>query len=334
LQKSHIFNCPTIEKLETYVEEMTGTDKNHPQTALKSVSSEDYALHMVSGICFRRLSFADVYFTDEKKMLVTLIYGYILQNSNRGQNTYVDRRLALKEKKPNPTESGKVRTVAEMYRQMTPLSLGETVELDHVASNPYIVAKNINPNVPKELIDLFLERVNSTEVFYSKGHMNVLKWVSAKAISVDSHAYLSSQNLLKLLAVSSAVLWYTGHKYMSILMSSKPLDISDGYLPLAEEDSKKALSEEKYQKLCEVFPFTVPNLNKNKKPVRNDNYAYSSIEELISQFGQYVWLPSVPVPMYVEVFSRKGKTVPIVNDIREKMADLAIDVGTRKLKQI
>lgn len=334
LQKSHLFDCYAIQKLETYIDEMTGADKYSPQTALKSVSSEDYVMHMVAGICFRRLSFADVYFADEKKMLVTLIYGYMLQNSNRGQNTYVDRRTVLKEKKPSPTESGKVRTVAEMYRQMTPLSLGETVELDYVASNPYIVARNINPNIPKELIDLFLMNVKSTEVFHSKAHMNVLKWVSARAISVDSHAYLSAENLLRLIAVSSAALWYTGHKYMSVLLSSKPLDVSDGYLPLAEEDSKKAMTEEKYQRLCEVFPFHTPNQNKNKKPVRNDNYAYSSIEESISQFGQYVWLPTVPMPMYVEVFSRKGRTVPIVNDIREKMADLAIDVGTRRLKHI
>lgn len=337
LKDSYIFSCEAMAKLEKYTEAMAGNDKNHPQIAMKSISSEDYVFHLVAGICFRRLALADVQFQEEKKMLVTLVYAYIVQKSMRGHDQYVDRNNLIKEKKPTAGE-GKSRSVGEIYKAMTDLSLGEVVELNYVAKDPYDIARKICINVSDDLVSLFLECVTANlTCVQSSAHENMLRWVSARAISSNSHVYLSNENVIKLIAACSAVLWHAGHKYLALVLSAGHLNASDArYIPLADEDSKKAMTDDRYQRICDIYPFSSP-IGKNKKsikPVRSDNWTYKSIEEQIATLTGYVWRPTVPVEMYREVFGRSGRTIPIVNDIRDKFADLVIDVGSRRLQVI
>lgn len=334
LKNSCLFECDAINKLHVYTEAMTGNDKNHPQNAFKSISSEDYVAHLVAGVCFRKLGLADIQFEEEKKMLVTLVYGYILQKSFRGDQ-YEDRDNKLTEKKPT-SKNDETRPFTETYKAMTLLSLGEIVELNHIVKDPYEVAQKICYKIKPELVDLFLHNIHDNIPYIqSSAHANLLKWVASSSVSPNSHDYLSNENILKLLAICSAVLWHAGHRYMSIMLSSAVHDSGDGrYIPLADEDSKKGMSDNNYETLIKLYPFCTP-IAKNKKqlkPTRLDNWTYKSIEEQITVLSGYVWRPTVSQDMYRSVFGKYSRTIPIVNDIRDKFAELVIDIGSRKLQ--
>lgn len=326
LEKTPIPKSQAISKLLKYI--TANFKKDEANIPVNFLTEEDFPYWVLTLTCVRRLCVGEFQSKNPKANLVTLISNFVDTKTNY---TDGDFSKQIKDKKATGVgeDENKLSTM-ECFRINTEISVGESEELKFSVENIYMVAERVCIGLPHNLLDRCLETSNvlKSHVIYNP-QKSFMSWVLKDAISAEGLNFLEKDSLIRCLALTQAVLWFKGFEYLSLLSTAvSPLETSHR---VSHMPTKTRMPENIQKKIREVFPHVRISSNK-KSPFREECLITNDIEILSTELSNRSWRGTAEKEMIQKVFGVESNTkIAIVPDIRIKLAELIIAVGTNQL---
>lgn len=334
LTRSSIMKSPAMEKLKLYVENIVNADKYDPNKILEGINSEDYSEWLLAMICVRRLCVGDIRGTDPKVNLCTIIYKFIIQKIRNNDNNFENVvKPKIFDDGGKDTEN-KISTL-ERYKIKSTLSLGDVVSLEYSINDIENVARrlcyNVDPNILARSLQTSEELLN---VNLLDPQITLLRWVFKPVISPKGLMYLPKRHIVKALGALEAVLWARGHHYLALLSTSY-CRVYENEMIVSPVDSIRRISDESIERITELYPYQRAT---NSKTVTRDgrtvnkevNLAIRSIDILTENLNMFSWKATASEELIRQVFNSNNRSIPVVPNIKQLLADLVIEIGSRE----
>lgn len=301
LNHSKIVNSDAILKLESYIQNQLPADNTVDGAILGGIGSLNYPGFIMSRVLVRRLCIGDITGINPQSTLLTFIYKFI-RNPNSGQTSGKKSGLSrgigdnirekFRERSLDGEDGENKLSKFESYKIQEDMSRGDIVTLRYYVSNPYVVAKKIEPNLDLTLLEESLKSVQVLQAeFISPAQITLLQWVLKPAISPKGLGVIPKPDLLKAIAVVQAVLWFRGHKELAALCSAYVYKTQEHQIMTVE--SRARITKELQEELRFLFPFhrRYNGRSKSSKPV---NPAIVSIDLVSDGLTEREWVLTIP----------------------------------------
>lgn len=329
INKSALLNSTPMVKLKTYIKHLT-VDKHTPDNVLKGICSEDFVYWLLSLLCIKRLTIADIRGSASTANIMQYIYKFIVQKIQNRDNNFEN---SYKEKKYDDHGAGnqenKISTV-EKYKIKTSISPGEIVELEYTLQDPYKVAHKLTSRINDEQLMMSLQTCQVLNEHPTvEPQLLLLSWVFKPVISPRGLMYIRKESIVNSLGVLESVLWARGHEYLSILSTCHPV-IHEKEMVISPVDSKMRLPKELSDEIERLYPFTRPAMsNKRKAVAKSSNIVLDAIDQLVDQLTMYSWKSTASIDKINKVFGNSNRQFIIRPDIKQYIGHLVIEVGSR-----
>ena len=329
VSKTKLYNSEIVDKLREYIVVCVANNHlNNPSLILGGVSSEDFLDWITALVLIRRLAVGDVRGIDPKINLITSVYSYITQRvspDNPASSEYREKSMTV----TSESDMDAKLSVLERYKIKHDISLGEIVELEHSVSDIMHVAKRLEPNIPEQLV---INALNTSKVLLTKQlldpQINILKWLLSGIISPRGLLHLQKEVIVNLLAVAQAVLYYRGHTFLAMAITTH-VDMTNEVMLLGV-DSRARIPKEILAELDKYFPFVRKSSNRSKNKV--PNLAHQAIDKLVEDLSMFNWVMTADKNLVLELSGGKqhSNRLIIPHDIKIKVANFVLDVVKRK----
>ena len=191
------------------------------------------------------------------------------------------------------------------------------------------VAKRLEPNIPEQLV---INALNTSKVLLTKQlldpQINILKWLLSGIISPRGLLHLQKEVIVNLLAVAQAVLYYRGHTFLAMAVTTH-VDMTNEVMLLGV-DSRARIPKEILAELDKYFPFVRKSSNRSKNKV--PNLAHQAIDKLVEDLSMFNWVMTADKNLVLELSGGKqhSNRLIIPHDIKIKVANFVLDVVKRK----
>lgn len=328
LENTEIPNSVPVVKLLQYIQ--ANIRKENASIPVSFISEDDYPYWVMTLTCVRRLCVGELQSKNPKANLVTLISNFIDTKTNYNDGDFT-QTVQTKTTGDYGDSENKISTM-ECFRVNTEISVAESEELQFSVENIYRVADMVCASLPRELLDHCLATSNILlEHSIFPPQRTLMAWVLKDALPAEGVDYLDKQTQVRCLGLTQAILWFKGFEYLSLLVTAvTPLDTVHR---IAHMTTKTRVPEELQKRLRLVYPH-VRTVQHRKTPSREECFVTNDIELLTTDLANYSWRGTASLDMIQKVFGPESLTrVLIVPDIRIKLTELAIAVGSNLLSQ-
>lgn len=327
LNNSYIVQSPAMAKLKLYIERIIEKNPSPPDNVLNGITTADLPRWMLSLVVIKRLCLADVRGVNQDEHLCRLIYRLLAQRTDNTSGNFQDK-VRLKEPREG-TDGGMDKTSAlERFKTPAPYSIGNIVELEVWLKDLMGAAEKLAMGIDPELVR---RSVESAQALHSAScldmQVTLMRWVFKHIVSPRGMMCLSPDHIINAIGVSQAVLWYRGHKYLSILQSACPITSDEG-MTVSPVSSRERISQDRQEVIAKLYPYDRPN-GKKQSTVKTINSCVQGIDILVEQMSMYSWRPTADEQLVTEALGSNVRRITIRSDIRNVIADLAIELGQR-----
>lgn len=329
LERTDIPTLPPVEKLVRYIHAKLKKDQNN--SIADWISEDDYPYFFMSCVCVRKLCVGDISHKDPKANLVTLIHNFITAQSGYPEGDFANAVLS-KKTDDSGNDDNKI-SVMEAFRVSMDISIEESQELPFSVENVRDVVEKVCIDLPE---DLLLECLQSSQVLLEIPTMVpqkfLLRAIMKNAISPAGIDYLPPEIMVNCLAITQAVLWHRGFKYLSLLSTAVcPAEVDFGHRATVGP-TKERVSPQLQAELRKVFPH-VRIIQHRKTESKEDCKVTNDIEMVVNELYNSSWHATASMRMFKEVFGENVYTtnIKLRPDIRTLLTEFIIAVGTNKI---
>jgi len=331
LKKTPHFTCEAVDKLHKYISANAGKIEEQNVFSLGSMSTEDYISYLLSMLCVTKLCNNPLMYKLPEDHLLKICYPFI------------KRIVAPRTTPPNdvirdkPTGGGDGSdqgkgSVAEGYLISTVLSVGALAQIQYSVGDHAALVRKLAPGLDMEFVNdcvYHAKQLLGNRIL--DGQNMLMSYVLAPVIRPEGLIHLPYATRVEMLGIAQAVLFYRGHKYLSVLLASRPITAGNSFV-VAESTSRIGLRAENVQKLIELYPIKTDNWRKGKDDKQRYRI-FQTVDLFVDYIGSYNWT-TVSSPEICEECLGKGiRTVPVVGDIRNLFAEFIIEIGSRNWRR-
>jgi len=326
LEHTEYFQCPAIKKFELYIERVTSSTAEANIFHLKSVSSEDYVQYLLAQTFVKKLCMAKLSTTDVRCHMVSFCYHFLLQKT-QPRATSPEKTVRSKKSTGNSNDDQKP-SIAENYHITTELSAGQLAELEFCVSDINALADKLAPSMCKTFLnDCVMHAYELLSFSTNETQIRLMQWVLKPVIPPKGVMYVPEPTRIKMLGLTQAILFHRGHKYLSLLTTSRPVEVG-GMPVVSDRDSRIGLTQSNIDELIKYYPFKNANWEK-QKDIKQQYSIFKAIENMVDDISRYNWRTTANDDMCIEVLGKNTKLVPVVGDVRNEVARLIISLGRR-----
>ena len=330
LGSSNLIKSYPMEKLNSYVTNNIKNTQNF-SAILNGIGSEDYPLWLLSLVVVRRLCIGNITGINPDINLVTFVFNFINQKLNNTNNDTTFGQTVRPKEFPQDNGESDNSSRAEVYKMKQEISNGDIAIIEHFMKDPYHVAKLLDPEYDKELLDMTLETTKALNNSQLSRHQIILcQWVLSRVINPRGFSYLTKQKVINAIAITEAWLWKRKHYELSCLVSAVVSDNKDD-LMIGGLDSRARISRDQMELLNKLFPYSV---NRSQRPkAKPPNDAVVSIDIMTDLIGQHDWiLTSHPEHTKTVTNSISYNRYSAPHEIKMLLANLVIDLESDTLQ--
>lgn len=341
-----ILETEAAQKLRVYINQITQQKKMDWSKILNGVSSEDLWFWLMALVCVRRLCVGDIRGLEPNSHLVSEVYSFLYNkmfNTNES-----DESIKIKKFSGEGSGSGdekRDRSILESYRKRTDLSIGEIETICVAMENIDVNAQFLAPGIDMNLVDrcihsaqkLMTERLGDPQI-------TLMSWVFGPIVSPYGVLYVpksvkeydavndtvcDNPVLIKAFGLLEAVLWHHGHHYLSIVSTSHH-QVSDQSMVITPMDSRGQIPSELQEKLIALYPYVHGSLKRNTGMIQMDqNHVFQAIDLMVDGIVRSTWRSTAQEEHLMKVFGERRRSLPIRSSIKQDIARLVIDLGSR-----
>ena len=317
--------CNAYEKLRTYIVHNIQNDKPVLNIVISGVGTEDFPDWLLSMVIVRRLCIGDIRGVSVDSSLVTFIFNYVNQKVTGAAGGNFATMVKGKSLDTAVTDEHNASRL-EGYKIKLKLPIGDLAILEHYLSNPYIVAKKLNPNINLEFLE---ESLHNCQLLQHEQlqpcQVALAQYVIKPVIPPRALTHLNKVCVINAIAVAQTALWQAGHKQLAALISAVPTK-NDMEMLVSSIDSKARIPKELAEQIDKLFPYT--RLAASRRKTKAVNNVIQAIDELSAMFGQRDWIITLKQDKLAEItgnqfVSRYG----CPHDIKILLARLIIELA-------
>lgn len=285
LSKSNIIVSAPMERLKLYVISSIDTDLDSTSSILNGLGTSEIPDWLLSMVVIRRITPGDIVEKEDGGSIITNIYAFV-KNSLRD----IDRKFGggVKAKFEEDYGSEDDRTSRmELFKVKQEISYGPIASYSVYTENPLKMAKDIDRTIPDEYV---LECLHHTADLYTHEirlyQKTLCQWVINPVISARAIDTLNKGALLRIMAVTQALLWWWEFYELAMLVTAEPTK-HDGSAIMTME-SRMRIPLEYTRTLAELYPYT-ENLGRSKGTPKGSIVAVKSINALSREFNSGSW---------------------------------------------
>lgn len=328
LAYTNIEHSEPMERLRRFVEESLPADKSKAAAIYGNLGSEDFPTWMLALVCVRRLSVSDIRGTVPGSSLVKNIFTYIGPKTRGHDSNFIGRvNDKIIEGQGQDNENNLSRL--EGYKIKQEISTGDTGTIIFVAQDTRKLARQICPDFNMELLDISEESIKPLEqVEIPKPQTLLAQMVLARKVSPEGLLNLHRTGIVRVLALTQALLWHRQHYELAALVSAIEQSNKNEF-QLDDMGHRQRISKEQLDKLDELYPYQIRPAGKGRTSKRT-NDAVENIDVLADLFSAHSWRLTLP-PDWIGQFlgNKMVRRYSVPPDIKVKLANLAIALGSR-----
>lgn len=340
---SNVMHCDAMKRLDLFARHVRVKNRPVESAVFAGISSENLPNWVIANVVVKRLSSGDVRGIEPESTLVTFMYNFMEQKLKDLED---QGRVTVK----HDTSSGGVNdennhSRLEGFKIKQDIPAGDIVLLSHYIRRAIDMAYQDKPLTPRCLI----RRLNPNPDFVNyviKSHQSVealseeklnhaqvtlAAWVLNKYVSIRAMGYLTKQDVLAVIALAQAYLWYNGHRDLAAVVSA--IAKRGGMLDdRVIGDSKSNMTDVQAEKFARIFPFE--RRLKSRKTAKSVSPQVMSINNMVDIFSANAWQLTLPEDWVSQLRGNsRYRRYDIPSDIRQKLADLVIELDDRYLDE-
>lgn len=335
LAHTELMGCEAQYRLEEYIDSIK-EEFNEVNVIVTGGTPDDYIRHVLSFIVLKKLALGDISCKDTNYNLIKDIY-YQFKNKLKIVTTYGSDNDGIQIKKQPSDYDGdenNSQSILDTSSSRVKFPMEELVFLKRCIKDHDRLISVICPDLPMEIYresmdNLFaLRNMNNELRQYIKPiqdcQINIVKWILDDAINVDILDYLKLDEIIDVIGLVRAILWYKGFKDLAIIVSAISVPISEN-IAFIPSFSRRNISVDIMDKLNNIFPYTgdTKSEKRNMSPV----YCIDLIEKSIDDFGWEITIPESWLKEIDENLIKHNQYVPS-NNLRNIIAELMIYSAT------
>lgn len=328
LSETGVLETKAMVKLETYVRVITPREGSR-EAIVEFISSEDYPLWNLAVLVVRKVCLFDVRgLTDDTPTIIRHISTHIREKIKHSSNSF-DGQIRDKSVGNNENQSEEQQTSKfEAIKTKEITSTGDRALIERMVRNPLVLAQQLDPTCPPELVLEFYKLVthpNMPKIVLNKVQKTITKQVCSLVIPHRGFEYLAKEKY-NCVAAAQAVLWNQGHYLMAGVLSAQCLSNTNQGFITASSESKSKIQPELREQLLSLFPF-----NKKSKSGKETDAVTSSIDFLVKELSNETWiLRLLPEKLaLVNVANPTLMRLTMPSNIRNTVMQYAIYIASR-----
>lgn len=327
LERTEVPDLPPVQKLVDYIKANLKKDAESIQVSF--ISEDDFPYWNMALLCVRKLSTGDLQSKDDRATLVTLTHNFIKAMSNYAESDF-SNTVHTKNTEDFGGDENKISTM-ECFRINMDISIAEAAELPFGLENRQLVINKTCPDVPQELLDVFVKaagRMAGRPLM--RPQQALLAMIMKGAITPMGLSYAEEQDKLWCLGLTAAALWHRGYPYLAVLATS--VTELTAIHRASVSPVKERVHPDLQKELRTVFPHVRIIQNRKLDP-KEDCRITNEIEILVDDVFNFHWQPTAPIAFLRQVFGPTASETRLTAapDLRTQLTRLAIDVGRNKI---
>lgn len=303
------------------------------------LSEEDYYYQLYCSTILRKICQGDISGADGHYSLIAKTYSYLDSRAKSSGKSYGSGGVQIQMKK-NPKDdysggddsnSQSVLDVGFVRARVLP---NESIFMVRGAKDHERLIEILCPDLPREL---YWESMDTIEQMNTNNHhfsfdrekmvpiqpvqLTLAKWVISKAINPLVFDYMELDEMIRLIGLLRAILWYQGHHEFAAILSAIALPfVSDFAMPSTtyRDNLEPALNDE----LSKVY-----DLAGNTKSEKSNMSYKGCIETMNSQLKDFTWYLTLPDKWLEEShLVHKDRRMIIPSNIRNKISRLMLSI--------
>lgn len=337
LERTQVPRLAAMDKLHDYIRANIRKE-NSSVVPVNFISEYDQPYWILSLICVRKICVGDLAPSDPRANLVTLVSNFIKIKTVYNDSDFASRLHIKDTKEGTGSEESKISTM-ESVRTNTEISVLEAEELKFSVENIHNVMMKFFPTLPPLLLENALE---TTAVLLKKdiGNNRILPpqrmligWVMKKAIVPFGIDFLDIDVQIRCLALTQAVLWHRGHTYLALLSSAYASQNTGAIHMVNTTAGRSRVSEDLQKELRKWYPH-VRTIQSRKAPAKESCFVLNDIDQTCNDLTNAIWRATADQELYRQCLGEShNRQIPILPEIRIKLMELAIDIGSGKFFQ-
>ena len=291
---------------------------------LGSAELPDWVLALTA---VRRLSVGEISPQDDLSNIITNVYQFISNNLKSMDRKFGAGFGGKVSEKNQITGSGGDEahaSVVEMYKVKQEVPDGDLVTLNVYSRQVHEMAIRIDETVDPALVTRCVDYVSALEIHPIQTHQVVLcQWVMAPVLTAKGIPLLTKASLLRVIAVTQALLSHWGFHDLAVLVSATPL-VNGKDSMIGALESRGRIPRENMEDLAKIYPHHPPSRGK-QATVRQQNVGAKAIDALCDHVAGNDWQLHAP-PELIAASSHLVNTKKLIvpADIRAHLARLII----------
>jgi len=320
LDKSELYTCPALQRLETYVRANLVEGEYELTIVFKFLSSEEVPIYLMALALIRKLSIAPLSAEFDKDHLMKIVYNYVCGNNNRMPAAFGSN---IKPKTDNEGLSDDNGSVWCVYKMKEQISTGDLMIVQVYITNYVFAGLDIEPTLKEERIKQCVERAMNLQDFDpTPAQISLCLWVMSTVIAGCVVEMFDRKTLMISMGLAQAVLWEWGYPQLAILMTANLIPLEEG--ELLPPIPRTKISQSNRELLEVIYPYKLPE-SKRSEAVVSTNPGIRGVEEVATELFRNEWEPRCPKPLAASYYrSDVSRRVEISTDIRDQIASLLI----------
>lgn len=291
LAKTGVLETRAVVKLETYVRVITPVEGSR-EAIVEFISSEDYPMWNLAVLVVRKVCLFDIRgLVDDTPTIIRHISTHIREKIKHSSNSF-DGQIRDKNDNSSDNQSEEQQTSRlEAIKTKELTTTGDRVFIERMVRNPLMLAQQLDPTCPPELVLEFYKILTHPELpklVFTRVQKVITRQVCSLVIPHKGFDYLAKEKM-NCIAAAQAVLWNQGHYLLSGILSAQSLSaVKEDFLN-ASSESKSKIQPELRDKLMSLFPFT-----KKSKSGKESDVVSSSIDFIVKQLSSETWILRLP----------------------------------------
>lgn len=296
LRNTELFHHEAMNKLRTYVEASSTVisdstaDGSSTAAIVGGLGSEELPEWLLALSVVRRVAIADLDANSESGSIIANVYKYV-SNSIKSLDKRFKGRIKKKEQSKGDDEDNA--SVIEGYKVKQEQSDGDLVALSVFTDRIDDITQRIQPDLDiLKLNDCLSSIQKFSEMDIQPHQITLTQWVIDPIIPARGIPYLNKQALLKVMAITQAILWHRGFVDLAKLMSARPCGVDEEML-IGGFEFRSLIPKELMDELIRLYPY-FPKLQNKQQGDRKSNPASKAIDIITKELVREQWLLTGP----------------------------------------
>ena len=342
LKYSCIMEEPPLQKLTAYINSCIPKNTEDlldvtTKFIMECISSDEYSRYITNDYIVKKLSISDIRginTEDYSKPCEPILLQHLATSITQGinaekKNTDEKIRPKIDKNQKNAEDEENQTSIFENYKIKEDISRGDIQYLLHCISDPYRIAKIIEPTTQNSLIDStlrFAPKIAESEP--GNPQTILLSWMINSIIPGEAVEYMDRMVRANCLCACSAAYWTKGHHVIAALCTATPINSDKVYNSSASGGMSK-INSETLKELGELFPYSRMKKGIPKKELQD------SIDMLITILSDKAWeFNLTDEQMQILSPDTVSKHFILPRNIKELVARLVIEICRQQKERV